>query len=52
MQKCPSRSSFLENQVFDHRLVKENLLDTRLTESHLYDDREDYRAFKATYVCI
>lgn len=52
MQKWPSCQSFLENRVFDHRLVKGNLLDMRQTESHLYDNREDFRAFKATYVCI
>lgn len=43
-------SSFLENRVFDRRLVKENLIDKWNIYGDVYKNRTDYRQFLETYV--
>lgn len=45
-------SKFVENRTFDHRLVKENLMDSRGLEPPNYKDRTDFRAFRETYVIL
>lgn len=46
----PSSSSFLENRVFDQRLVKENLVDKWNLYGDIYKTRSDYRQFLDSYV--
>lgn len=41
-------TSFLENKIFDTRLVKSSLFDPRQVK--VYKERADYRAFEETYV--
>lgn len=43
-------SSFLENRIFDRRLVKDNLIDTWNIYGDIYTKRTDYRQFLETYV--
>lgn len=43
-------SSFLENRVFDRRLVKENLIDKWNIYGDVYKNRTDSRQFLETYV--
>lgn len=45
-----SSSSFLENRVFDQRLVKENLVDKWNIYGDIYKVRTDYRQFLESYV--
>lgn len=45
-------SSFLENRIFDRRLVKENLLDKWNIYGDIYKTRTDYRQFLESYVII
>lgn len=43
-------TSFLENKIFDTRLVKSSLFDPRQVK--VYKERADYRAFEETYVIL
>lgn len=46
-------TSYLENRIFDHRLVKDNLLDKWPTENstvHEYIERKDHRNLAESYV--
>lgn len=44
-------SSFLENRVFDRRLVKDNLIEKWNIYGDIYNkSRSDYRQFLDTYV--
>lgn len=43
-------TSFLENRLFDRRLVKENLLDKWNIYGDIYKTRTDYRQFLESYV--
>lgn len=46
----PNSSSFLENRIFDQRLVKENLVDKWNLYGDIYKTRSDYRQFLDSYV--
>lgn len=46
----PNASSFLENRIFDQRLVKENLVDKWNLYGDIYKTRSDYRQFLDSYV--
>lgn len=43
-------NSYLENRVFDSRLVKDNLLDKWSCEGGQYVERKDYRNLVESYV--
>lgn len=43
-------STFLENRIFDRRLVKDNLIDKWNIYGDIYKQRSDYRQFLDTYV--
>ena len=43
-------SSFLENRIFDRRLVKDNLIDKWNIYGDIYKKGNDYRQFLETYV--
>lgn len=45
------KHSYLENRIFDHRLVKDNLLDKWPTaDMNEYNERKDHRNLMESYV--